>query len=120
MLYSRNSLLGHVSVVTGPGMERIEYNIQVIAGLKICSGLSPGWKRKNNSWKLREKRDLAGRWEQLFFPSKFRNFCRFADYTRCMLLSIRSIWLCYRLVRFLSVAYNGKHSFWICRLLIYY
>ena len=34
-------------MVTGSGVEGIEeYNIQVIAGLKICGGLSPGWERK--------------------------------------------------------------------------
>ena len=33
---------------------------------------------------------------------------------------IRSTWLCYRLVQFLTVAYNAKHSYWICRLSIYH
>ena len=73
MLYSRNSLLGHVSVVTGPGMEKIEYNIQVIAGLKICSGLYPGWKRKIVPGNFVRREVFAGRWEQLSFLSKLRN-----------------------------------------------
>ena len=33
--------------------------------------------------------------------------------------SIWSTWLCYRLVQFLTVAYNGKYFIWICRLLIF-
>ena len=69
ILHGRNALLGKVY---SSWLEK--KNIKIFAGLTICIYHSPGWERtkvipeKHGDWG-----GLAGRWEQLFFHSKFRN-----------------------------------------------